>query len=192
MGNASGIKWFLDISQCTSRKHWIPCIDFFPIQLHLPLSQPSTMNNLRLSNTNSHPIVICLLRDPLGGDSSSVVLSYWIPSPVIVSCSFLNFEKVNFGKAEFQGDVGSVQLENATRYLLRCTVLSFDVKCQVKCFIGITSRPPRVNRWVEECFWFSSVYFILLFASSLTSIQEISKKSKQLPLNVSLKVSLII
>lgn len=119
------------------------------------------MNNLRLSNANSHPIVICLLRDPLGGDSSSVVLSYWIPSPVIVSCSFLNFEKLNFAKAEFQGDVGSVQLENATRYLLRCTVLSFDVKCQVKFFIGITSRPPRVNRWVEECFWFHQ--FILFY-----------------------------
>ena len=69
-----------------------------------------------------------------------------IPSPVIISCSFIKFENINFAKAEFRGDVNGVQLENATRYLLRYTVLSFDVKCQVKFLIGITSRTPRVNR----------------------------------------------
>lgn len=96
------------------------------------------MNNLRLSNTNCHPIVfqkvyfagtVDCLRDPSGVESSSIVLSYWISSPVIVSSSFLNWENVNFAKAEFREDAGGVQLENASRYLLRYTVLSFDVKC---------------------------------------------------------------
>ena len=48
---------------------------------------------------------------------------------MIVSSSFLNWENVNSAKAEFREDVGGVQLENASRYLLRYTVLSFDVKC---------------------------------------------------------------
>lgn len=157
--------------------------------------QPATIKHPQSSHCLKNVYfagTIGCLRDPSDGDSPSIIIILNSRS-VIISSSLLNCQNVNFAKPESQGDVGGVQLENATRYLFRCTVMSSDVKCQVKFFIGIASRPPCVNRWVEELLGdFSSLYFILFFVRSFTSRQETSQKSKQLPLNFSLFVSLII